>query len=354
MTTDQQPQPAAVLSEDPRADCPWCGSVRLRVRLRTVDPGRRLPGPFVLDECLDCGHTFQNPRLTPEDLARHHRARHLAPGGHRDDGTVRHPPRRHRAVLAAVLRFGEPESWLDVGTVDAAFCAAARQARPYTAYDALGTHPVLAEALADGRLDEAHRGTLPELAPELAGRYDVVSMFHHLEQTADPRAELAAARTVLRPGGHLVVETPDPRSRTARLLGRWWIWYEQPRRPHLMPLRNLRRELEELGYTVVAAERRGAHVPLDLSAALARLLGSRLPADGAPWRTRPRGPLHRAARRLALRAAAPALSAARLLDRLLAPAVRRSRYANAYRLVARKEAGLATAASRAAVGPGPR
>ena len=41
----------------------------------------------------------------------------------------------------------------------------------------------------------------PELAPTMAGAYDVVSMHHYLEHTREPNDELKAARRVLRPGG---------------------------------------------------------------------------------------------------------------------------------------------------------
>lgn len=47
--------------EPRRADCPWCGSARLKTRLRTTDLLQHKPGHFVLDHCQDCRHTFQNP-----------------------------------------------------------------------------------------------------------------------------------------------------------------------------------------------------------------------------------------------------------------------------------------------------
>ena len=63
-------QPSTLTSPDTdpflqpcREDCPWCGSARLRTRLRAPDPLRQRPGTFALDECEACGHTFQNPRL---------------------------------------------------------------------------------------------------------------------------------------------------------------------------------------------------------------------------------------------------------------------------------------------------
>ena len=332
------PQRTGPRHEPRRTTCPWCGSRRLRTRLRTTDLLQHRSGRFVLDRCDDCAHTFQNPRLTPEALDAHCRDLHdgLGPAAAERILGARHSPRRHRAAADALLRFGEPESWLDVGTGRALFPAVAKEVHPYIAFDGLDAGAVVELAVADGHIEEGHRGTLPALAPRLAGRYDAVSMFHHLEHTADPRAELRAAREVLRPGGHLIVETADPESRSAALLGRWWVGHLQPQHLHLIPLRNLHRALEDLGYTVIAAERRAAHVPHDLTAALLLALGSP-PAVGAPPCGGRPGTSRRLLRAVLPRAAAPAVAAARAADHLLAPLARRTRFANAYRIIARTE-----------------
>ncbi|GHH74453.1 methyltransferase type 12 [Streptomyces sulfonofaciens] len=330
---------AQELTEQRRTDCPWCGSRRLRTRLRAPDLLQHKAGRFALDRCQDCAHTFQNPCLTAAGRDFHCRdlLDGLGPAVAERILGARHSARRHRAAADALLRFGEPESWLDVGTGRALFPAVAKEDHPYIAFDGLDAGAVVELAAADGHIDEAHRGTLPELAPRLAGRYDALSMFHHLEHTPDPRAELAAARTVLRTGGHLLIETADPESRFALLLGRWWISHLQPQHLHLVPLRNLRRALEDLGYTVVAAERRAAHVPYDLTAALVLLLDRCLPPAGPRRRPERSGALRRARRAVLLRATAPAVAAARAADHLLAPAARRTRLANAYRIIARKD-----------------
>ncbi|MFF0135209.1 class I SAM-dependent methyltransferase [Streptomyces sp. NPDC005227] len=327
--------------EPRRADCPWCGSRRLRTRLRTPDLRQRKPGTFVVDQCGDCAHAFQNPRLTAEGLAFYDRdGREEAHAGLADRLLgARGGTRRHRAAARAMLPFPEPESWLDIGTGLGHFPEAAREVLPYTSFDGLDATRRVETARAAGRVEEAHVGLLtdPRIAERLRGRYDVVSMFHHLEHTPDPREELRAALEVLRPGGHLLVEVPDPDSAFGPLLGKWWVAYGQPRHLHLMPLPNLLGELESLGCTVVVTDRREPHVPYDLAGAVALAIGRALPGLDAPWRPAPPTPLKRRLRTGLTRASAPLLATTEALDHLMAPLLRRTRFSNAYRVVARRE-----------------
>ncbi|MEU1406187.1 class I SAM-dependent methyltransferase [Streptomyces sp. NPDC005728] len=325
------PTPQVTGARDPfqeprREDCPWCGSPRLRTRLRASDPLRHRPGTFVLDECRDCDHVFQNPRLTAEGLAFYHRdfyERHLEEFAGRVL-SARAVRRRHRAAAYALSALRDPESWLDVGTGHARFPEAAKEFFPYTSFDGLDPTARVEQALLEGRVEEAHRGylTTPGMAHRLRSRYDVLSMFHHLEHAPDPRAELRAALTALRPGGYLVVEVPDPGCAFATLLGRWWLPHGQPRHLHLLPLANLRAELETLGCTILVTDRKAPHVPYDLSAALA------LPLASVPSFLRAM--------------AAPVIDVAAILDHTLAPLFRRTFFSNAYRIVARKEVGAVT------------
>lgn len=98
------------------------------------------------------------------------------------------------------------------------------------------------------------------------------------------------------------------------MLGRWWSSYDQPRHLHLIPLTNLRAELEVQGCDIVVTDRRTAHTPHDLAAAAA------LCTNRTRWR--------RAAAALRVLAAA--------LDHLLAPALSRTRFSNTYRVIARR------------------
>ncbi|WP_338695813.1 class I SAM-dependent methyltransferase [Streptomyces sp. Q6] len=325
--------------EPRRPDCPWCGSTKLRTRLRTTDLLQHKPGTFTIDQCRSCAHSFQNPRLTPEGLTFYYRD--FYEGLHADRAGkifgARTSAKRSAAGTRALARFLEPESWLDVGTGDGHFPAVAKEVLPYTAFDGLDIGDGVEQARREGRVEEAHRGRLTDLAPRLAGRYDAMSMFHYLEHALDPREELKAAHRVLRPGGHLMIELPDPESRYARLLGKWWVSYFQPQHLHFIPLANLRAELRALGYTVVDVDRREPHVPLDLTAACALFLGHWLPDADDPWRTKIPTGFQRGLRQALLYAGTPASVAAHGADRLLAPLVSRTRFSNAYRVIARRD-----------------
>ncbi|CCK30640.1 hypothetical protein BN159_6261 [Streptomyces davaonensis JCM 4913] len=211
-----------------RDDCPWCGSEHLRTRLATDG--------FTLDECHDCAHSFQNPAT---------------------EGPYERRPGRRRLLATArvMLPFPEPESWLDVGTGDGAFPAAAKEVFPYTSFDGVDPTGRVERARAADRVEEAYAGDLtnPHLMAHLRARYDVVSVLHHLPHTPNPREHLRAALTALRPGGHLLLELPDPEGTFAQLFGRWWHPRTRPR--HLVPLDNIRAELDTQSCTIVTTTR---------------------------------------------------------------------------------------------------
>ncbi|MCO6450100.1 MAG: class I SAM-dependent methyltransferase [Caldilineales bacterium] len=80
--------------------------------------------------------------------------------------------------------------------------------------------------------------------------YDVITFWHVLEHIDDPVAALQHVRSALRPGGLLIVESPNWNSATALLAGRYWFHLDAPRhRVHFTP-RSLRRALAAAGFGV--------------------------------------------------------------------------------------------------------
>jgi SAM-dependent methyltransferase len=90
-----------------------------------------------------------------------------------------------------------------------------------------------------------------ERAPFRAGSVAAITMFHVLEHVYDPRAYLAAARSLLAPGGRLVVQVPNAASWQFRLLGESWNGVDVPR--HLFDFRaaDVEKLLTESGFEVL-------------------------------------------------------------------------------------------------------
>ena len=193
------------------------------VRIWATDSVQRRPRPgaaqtrtFRWDTCRTCGHVFQNPTITPEGLDFYYRDFYDGLGA----GTVETMFEAQKEMYLSRARwvgsFLTPRHWLDVG------CGSAlRPGRP-----TILRHPVrrprhglaVTEGAERGWLDAAYRGTVRELADDLRGSHDVISMIHYLEHIPDPQVELDVVAGMLDPGGHLLIEVPDP----TRALGRGW------------------------------------------------------------------------------------------------------------------------------------
>lgn len=325
---------------EPRSTtCAWCGSAQLRTRLRTTDLLQRKPGRFVLDQCQDCRHVFQNPRLSAAGLEFYYRDFYDGLGERRLGRRFERRTRTYLRRAESLLPFAPaPDKWLDVGTGHGHFCESARTVFPGTTFEGLDFTEGAELAERAGRVVRGYRGSFTELAPELTARYDVVSMFHYLEHSTDPSRELEAAHRTIRPGGHLLIEVPDPDSRYAHLLGRWWLPWLQPQHLHFVPVENLRHRLTDLGFTVVAQQHAEAHDPVDLLAGAWLALNAAAPRDDLPWLPKPPNDFHRGLRRTMLAAGVPALALGALLDRfVINPLSHRLGLSNAYRLLARRE-----------------
>jgi SAM-dependent methyltransferase len=328
------------LFEPRRASCPLCGSGRLRLEIEMPDLHQCKPGRFRIEACEDCGHLFQNPRLTPAGLDFYYRDAYDGAGAESAEiaFSAGLPSYRGRAELVAeatrAAGTGEPRRWLDVGAGHGHFCLLAQTYWPKATFDGLDIGDGIAQAERRGWVRRGWRGPFPAMAAELAGSYDVVSMHHYLEHTRDPGAELDAAAEVLEPGGHLLIELPDASSWLGRRLGRWWVPWLQPQHQHFLSIERLEAMLRDRGFTVVARQRSEPHQPAELTSGVQLVVNRVCPPVDVPWRP-PSTDGERRRRSVAMAVATPLLVLALAADALLAPVLRRTGASNAFRVVAR-------------------
>jgi 2-polyprenyl-3-methyl-5-hydroxy-6-metoxy-1,4-benzoquinol methylase len=106
-----------------------------------------------------------------------------------------------------------------------------------------------------------HSGTLEEVSPELKRPFDAVVMFHVLEHAPQPERLVLQAREFLRPGGILVIRTPNASSWIAKRCGTTWEWLTPPAHIYLFSPVSLQILLEGAGFRAesISTQRGDAH-----------------------------------------------------------------------------------------------
>jgi SAM-dependent methyltransferase len=320
---------------EPRvASCPVCGGRQLTMEIVTPDRLQCKPGTFQLDRCQTCRTVFQNPRLSSEGLDYYYKDFYDGLG-RRGVASLFGASADLYRERAAMLANMQPKRWLDVGTGYGHFCLTAREVLRDTTFDALDMSDNVTTAERQGWIETGHRGRLVELADQLAGSYDVVSMIHYLEHVTDPWAELDAAAKVLVPGGHVLIEVPDPDFRfESRLLRSFWHVWCQPQHLVMPPDERLVEALEARGFDVVELQRGECHIPGCFMAGVWLALNTLAPQPGLPWHP-PATAAGRVRRATVMTAGVPLLGAAFAMDMALKPFIRRGGRANLYRVLAR-------------------
>lgn len=119
--------------------------------------------------------------------------------------------------------------------------------------------------------------------------FDALTMRHLIEHVYQPLELLQEARRILKPGGQLVLLTPNTLSWGHRHFGADWRGLEPPRHIQLFNNRNIHQLLQLAGYEqrIVQTLSSGAHYILSMSAALqqARLQARRSLGFGQPAQT---------------------------------------------------------------------
>lgn len=239
------------------AACPWCGADQ---------PVPRFPDLHVVD-CARCGVRFASPQLTAADRAAlyaqsYFQSEDSGALGYEDYDADR-PQLLHtfrRRIRALTRQLGQPGRLLDVGCATGIGVQAARD----LGWEAEGID-LSAYAVAQGREQHhqpLHAAELETWQSPLAP-YDAITMWDYIEHVPDPGRTLAAAYRLLRPGGRLVVTTPDAASIPARWYGAKWMGYKRDEHLVYLTAPQLRAFLRAAGFRPLFEHYVGKHIRLD-------------------------------------------------------------------------------------------
>jgi SAM-dependent methyltransferase len=209
-----------------------------------------------LVKCRGCGLHYINPRLRSDLVLSSYEEGE-------DPLYVSQAHARERTFASSLEHIervaGHTGALLDVGTAAGAFLAAATA----RGWKAEGCEPNrwLADWGARHYGVRIRPGSVFEQSYEPAS-FDVVTLWDVIEHTTNPRELLEHCRSLLRPGGVLVVNYPDIGSWIARALGRRWLFLTSV---HLyyFDRRTMARLLESTGFSIAKVRPHVQQLELD-------------------------------------------------------------------------------------------
>jgi 2-polyprenyl-3-methyl-5-hydroxy-6-metoxy-1,4-benzoquinol methylase len=204
---------AAATVPDPEARCPVCGTAASRLRYSITR--------FRIYDCAGCALVYLWPQIDDDEVRELFERLYTEGEGSVPelatyyDFTYSDKPenplvRVYERWLDALERERPPGRLLDIGCGTGLFLAVARRRgwQPHGVDDCL---PAIAHARDHFGLD-VWDGQFIDFAAREAPRFDAISMWDIIEHARAPVALLAAARSVLAPGGVIGISTPNQRS----------------------------------------------------------------------------------------------------------------------------------------------
>ncbi|MHB8093432.1 MAG: class I SAM-dependent methyltransferase [Candidatus Aminicenantales bacterium] len=229
-----------------RVPCLSCGHSR----------SKRLYGKFGLGivRCSRCGFVFANPRLLETEALKRYSEEYffneyLPSQGATKSGYDLKVVRERHAMILDLCRIISPSGkrLLDVGSGAGFFLKAAEE----VGWQAEGIE--LSETASAYARDVVkvcvHAGKI-ENAGLPVDTYDVVLMLDAIEHLYDPMAVLQKIHRILKPGGGLIIFTPDFHSTSRRILGKPWAVLSPAEHISYFTERTLRQTLEKAGFLV--------------------------------------------------------------------------------------------------------
>lgn len=221
--------------------CEACGGVTVSL-CHVGDLNRAVSDEeFHYLRCGACGYIFL--RTVPRDLPRYY------PEGYytlpETAGEIADAARLERYKVDLISPYGRTGNLLEIGPGRGNFC--------YLAHEA-GFRVFAVEQSAECRkFLERELGVTayPTLDDYLAlpddRMPDVVALWHVIEHLVDPWEFLERVAARMRPGGIVIIATPNPQSMQFRLFGKRWAHLDAPRHVKLIPASVLDRKLTAAG-----------------------------------------------------------------------------------------------------------
>ncbi len=260
------------ITSESRPLCDLCGAAGELVQSGIADPDGNLSGTWGFQRCANpvCGVYWLDPAPPPHELWKAYTTYHTHTRKSGDRIAKAMLSLAHRLIKlgllplwlinglkreADYLRFmtlaQEPVGrLLDVGCGGGRFLNRMKK-RGWqvegTDFDEQATQKVTARYGIQTHVGDLTQCTLP------ANSFDAITMSQTIEHLYDPNATLRESLRILKPGGLLVMTTPNAKSIGASEFGAFWRGWEAPRHLHLFSVDSLQQLTQRAGFEVIEA-----------------------------------------------------------------------------------------------------
>lgn len=174
---------------------------------------------FRVVRCRNCTHVFCSP--IPKDIYKNYK-------DVIDNEYIKHQLAREltaQQVLLTIKRYVSSGTLLDVGCATGDFLTKAKE----FGYSVEGVElSKWSSEIARKKGHRIYRERLQTFSHRFSGRYDIVTLWGVIEHFENPIQEMKYIKSLLKPGGFIVVWTGDVNGLMSHLLGRrWWYWQGQ-------------------------------------------------------------------------------------------------------------------------------
>ena len=269
-------------SETEVCPCPACGHAVCDLLVRgLVDVEDRTEGCYAIGQCPQCSFVYLAVRPLLKKQAEHYPSDYHAHAG-QSRNAVRDFLIQGRLALRVrrleQYRLTGASSVLELGCGDGQFLTFL--ARKWPDVERLvGCDLAVDESMKCNRRLEFVRGTLPDI--NRGDGFDLVLAYDVVEHLSDPLAAFNGIRSLLKPGGRLVMQVPNWDSVWRRVFPRHWSGLQIPRHLNYFTQASAGYALEKSGLRCLSL--RPVFDPGDLSVSVCNWMTDRL-----RLRTKPR------------------------------------------------------------------
>lgn len=151
--------------------------------------------------------------------------------------------------LALFLKTGiiPPADVLEIGSHEGLFLKMAKE----KGFNVLGVEPNIyaVKHSVENRVATI-QGYFEEVFDKIKNRkFDIVALFHVLEHMPDYLENLKKIKTLMNPGGYLIIEVPNSESYRAKKYGDDWIYVYEEHLHNFFP-KKIKKNLEDLGFVI--------------------------------------------------------------------------------------------------------